>query len=175
MCTSTMIFHFSPLLPLVIYAYELIYTFDVWRTVMPSANRTWLPLNRPHGACSSPRAADYEDAPAIMVDNLLLWDQLRTDYIRQQLSNGTTDTELPINGNGGDATSTNQVDGQLRATPKIGPPKKKGKGVRVQGIQVIRHFILNSNTLIIKFWKIDIDFHLKNYISRHIQWLEVKI
>jgi hypothetical protein len=92
---------------------------------MPSANGAWLPLNRPHGACSSPRAADQQDTQAIMVDSMLQWDQLRTDYIREQLSNGTADTQLPIDGNrGGTAVNTDQ---SLRARPKIGPPS----GVRL--------------------------------------------
>jgi hypothetical protein len=84
---------------------------------MPSANGAWLPLNRPHGACSSPRAADQQDTPTIMVDSMLQWDQLRTDYIREQLSNGTADTQLPIDGDrGGDSTNSDQM---LLATAKL--------------------------------------------------------
>uniref|UniRef100_A0ACD5ZSK2 Uncharacterized protein n=1 Tax=Avena sativa TaxID=4498 RepID=A0ACD5ZSK2_AVESA len=54
--------------------------------VTPSGDGVrWVPMNRPHGPCSSsPAAAMEEDA----VDDMLKWDQLRTSYIRRKLSGG---------------------------------------------------------------------------------------
>uniref|UniRef100_A0ACD6ASN1 Uncharacterized protein n=1 Tax=Avena sativa TaxID=4498 RepID=A0ACD6ASN1_AVESA len=59
--------------------------------VMPSGDGVrWVPMNRPHGPCSSSPAAMEEDA----VDDMLKWDQLRTSYIRRKLSGGGVGEDL---------------------------------------------------------------------------------
>uniref|UniRef100_A0ACD5XWP6 Uncharacterized protein n=1 Tax=Avena sativa TaxID=4498 RepID=A0ACD5XWP6_AVESA len=53
--------------------------------VMPSGDGVrWVPMNRPHGPCSSSPAVMEEDT----IDDMLKWDQLRTSYIRRKLSGG---------------------------------------------------------------------------------------
>ncbi|KAE8797012.1 Aspartic proteinase nepenthesin-2 [Hordeum vulgare] len=53
--------------------------------VIPSNGTAWVPMNRPHGPCSSTSSRASEDM-GIDVDDMLMWDQLRTSYIRTQLS-----------------------------------------------------------------------------------------
>ncbi|KAM3196241.1 hypothetical protein ACQJBY_072097 [Aegilops geniculata] len=59
-------------------------------TAMPPHNRAaWVPINRPHGPCSSAGAMDN------MLDNMLLWDQLRTSYILGELSDSRAGKAVP--------------------------------------------------------------------------------
>ncbi|KAL6661455.1 hypothetical protein ACP70R_000839 [Stipagrostis hirtigluma subsp. patula] len=53
--------------------------------VTPPVNNTWLPLNRPHGPCSSSFSASEG---TLLLDDMLSWDELRTDYIRMKLASG---------------------------------------------------------------------------------------
>ena len=83
--------------------------------VTPSGNRTWAPLNRPHGPCSS--SSRPEGAPATaMVDDMLLWDQLRTSYIRRQIRG---EVDAPIIDNR-DANVANR-DYSLNTDAGVGP------------------------------------------------------
>lgn len=57
--------------------------------VIPSANRTWVPLHRPYGPCS-PSAG----TPPPSLVEMLRWDQVRTDYVRRKATTGAADDVL---------------------------------------------------------------------------------
>ncbi|KAM3206697.1 hypothetical protein ACQJBY_062061 [Aegilops geniculata] len=60
------------------------------KVTMPSGDGVrWVPMNRPHGPCSSAAATT-------VVDGMLLWDQLRTSSIRRKLSGGRAGDGLPV-------------------------------------------------------------------------------
>lgn len=66
---------------------------------MPSRNSTaWVPMNRPHGPCSSSSSRATTVDKGVDVDDMLLWDQLRTSNIRTQLSAdvGSAGAGVPI-------------------------------------------------------------------------------
>ncbi|CAL4890839.1 unnamed protein product [Urochloa decumbens] len=81
--------------------------------VIPSANHTWSPLNRPHGPCSP-----INGTPAVMVEDMLLSDQRRASYIRAELSNGA-DGERGIDDHSGGGVATD-VDYSLLTTADLG-------------------------------------------------------
>ncbi|CAM0878675.1 unnamed protein product [Alopecurus aequalis] len=88
---------------------------------MPSSSSTWIPLNRPHGPCSPSDAS----SPAVMVDDMLLWDQDRANYIRGRLSDGGG-RELEINTHGANSTGTYSPNYSLLSKGKLGTPKGRG-------------------------------------------------
>ncbi|CAM0912354.1 unnamed protein product [Alopecurus aequalis] len=57
--------------------------------VIPSANRTWVPLHRPYGPCSSAAGV-----PSPSLVEMLRWDQVRTEYVRRKATTGAADDVL---------------------------------------------------------------------------------
>lgn len=98
------------------------------RTVIPSNGTAWVPMNRSHGPCSSTSSRASEDI-GIDVDDMLLWDQLRTSYIRTQLSAdiGSVGAGIPIIAR---STTVSNRDYMLSSTASVGTNSGTSNSVR---------------------------------------------
>ncbi|VAI69166.1 unnamed protein product [Triticum turgidum subsp. durum] len=82
------------------------------KVTMPSGDGVrWVPMNRPHGPCSSAAATT-------VVDGMLPWDQLRTSSIRRKLSGGRAGDGLPVIHSR--EAKTSNIDSSMTAKSTLG-------------------------------------------------------